>query len=98
MRIDPPNNPTPLPIQADVATGVTSSGAAGKPPEGARVVPESKFTPTVDLAKLLDAVRKTPDVRTDVVDEVASRVAAGDLNTPDAAKEAAAAFYNSVDG
>ena len=96
MRID---SNTPAPIQSDIATDVTSTGTtervAGKTAEANRLVPSSKFTPTNDLAKLLAALKDTPDVRTDVVADVSSRIAAGELTTPTAAQETASAFYDS---
>ncbi len=102
MRIDSTTSPTPAPLPSDGATGVTSAGSAertaGKAGEAPRPAPESRFAPTVDLARLLEAVRQTPDIRTDVVDAVKARIASGELATPAAAQETAAALYNSLDG
>lgn len=102
MRIDSTTSPTPAPLPSDVATGVISAGStertAGKAAEAPRPVPESRYAPTVDLARLLEAVRQTPDIRTDVVDGVKVRIASGELATPAAAQETAAALYNSLDG
>ena len=88
MRIDSSNGPASN--QADVATCVTSTGSTE------RIV--SFAAPVLELARLLEALKQTPDVRTTVVDEISSRMAVGELLTPDAAREAAVALYNSQDG
>ncbi len=88
MRIDSSNGPASN--QADVATCVTSTGSTE------RIV--SFAAPVLELARLLEALKQTPDIRTTVVDEISSRMAVGELLTPDAAREAAVALYNSHDG
>ena len=88
MRIDSSNGPTSN--QADVATCVTSTGSTE------RIT--SFAAPLIELTRLLEALKQMPDVRTTVVDEIRTRIAAGELSTQNAAREAADALYNSQDG
>ena len=88
MRIESSNGPASN--QADVATCVTSTGSTE------RIT--SFAAPLIELARLLEALKQTPDVRPAVVDEINARIALGELSTPDAAREAAVALYNSQDG
>jgi hypothetical protein len=47
------------------------------------------------LAKLLTAIRQTPDIRSDAVESASARVASGALSTPEAATETARALLDS---
>lgn len=51
-----------------------------------------------DVARWLGALRRAPDIRTEIVEEVAERIAAGELATRAAVHETAAALYNSRSG
>lgn len=58
--------------------------------EGSRVfgagAGESRFAPTEDLARWLATARQVPEVRQELVGEVARRLAAGELTTRAAAE------------
>jgi hypothetical protein len=86
MRVE--NNPINASVGSvqtpQVANPTTSSTeAAGNSTEA------TSFTPTSDLARLLSQVHQIPDARTEVIANVASRVATGDFNNTTAAAEAA---------
>ena len=51
-----------------------------------------------ELSLWLGLLRQVPEIRTDLVAEVAERIGAHELATPAAIREAAAALYNSPDG
>ena len=51
-----------------------------------------------DLGRWLEALSRIPDVRREMVGEIATRIEAGELLTPAATLETAAALYNSPDG
>lgn len=89
MRVDPSGTPTSVP---QTTSGVPSRAVA-RTSESASPAPEAaSFEPTSELAKLLTLVSQAPEVRSDVVKDVATRFAAGELNTPDAATDTARAF------
>lgn len=90
MRIDPTGNPTP-PAAAPAARA-TSRPAEGTVSAGANGA--EGFEVTGELASLLAAVRRAPEVRADVVAEIAARAAAGEFNTPEAAADAAKAMLD----
>ena len=71
------------------AAGNTSSTSALNPADTAN------FAPTGDLAKLLTALRQSPDVRGEAVQGASARVASGELSTPEAATETANAMLQS---
>ncbi|MBA4065272.1 MAG: hypothetical protein C0501_16485 [Isosphaera sp.] len=82
MRVVPSGGPTPPPPPTP-STGPRPAARATDPAEA------EEFAPTGELARLLEAVRQAPDVRADVVADVAARLAAGELDTPAAAADAA---------
>lgn len=51
-----------------------------------------------DSGRWLEALKAIPDVRPEMVAEVEARIEAGELLTPAATLETAAALYNSPDG
>ncbi len=86
MRIDSTGNPVPpAPTPATRAGARTTESTSGASAAGGT----EAFEVTGELASLLAAVRRAPDVRADVVREVAARAAAGEFNTPEAAADAA---------
>lgn len=92
MRIDPTGVPSVTPGQVGATQrGSTRPAGATAPAEGA-----GSFTPTPDLARLLDAVRQLPEVREGVVQDVSARLAAGELHTPAAAAETAGAIVDAT--
>jgi hypothetical protein len=84
MRVEPSTGPTPPPPAGPKPASRSSAPAAEA----------EEFAPTGELARLLEAVRGTPDVRADVVADVAARLAAGELDTPAAAAGAARGLLN----
>ncbi len=89
MRIDPAGNFSP----------VTQSGVVGRPSTStnqatAAPVEGEVFAPTSELAQLLSAVRLSPEVRTEVIENVAARLAAGELDSPEAAAATARALLD----
>jgi hypothetical protein len=81
------NGPNPL-------SGVESSRVFGLPSSVERPTQatpeesnETRFTPTSNLAALLASVRQTPDVRQEVIGEVARRLASGELFTRGATEQ-----------
>jgi hypothetical protein len=98
MRIDPSTTFTPA--AANTSGTVAQPGVAkssSRDGEASAVGGVSGFTPTADLARLLSAAKELPDVRADVVQEVSGRVASGELFTPAAASDTAAAMIESKD-
>ena len=83
-------------VSETIAQGATQRLASGAAEAKGAAVTSNSFAPTADLAKLLAAVRELPDVRADVVDDVAGRAAAGDLLTQAAATETAQAAIDDL--
>lgn len=79
-----------------ISTDATQRVAAAPDPANAATVAGTSFAPTTDLAKLLAAVKELPDVRADVVDEVAGRVGTGELLTQIVASETAQAAIDDL--
>ena len=73
-------------IPASTATKLTPMGTT------------ERFADNSGLARWLEALRRTTDIRTEIVEEVAERIAAGELATRAAVHETAAALYNSRSG
>lgn len=94
MRIEPTNlsGPTPLPAQVEGGSKVTAGKTAAREGEGTQAT--TAFSPTADLSKLLELVRQVPDVRADVVQDVTTRAAVGELASRTAATDTAAALLN----
>jgi hypothetical protein len=99
MRIDPTNTYSTSPAGG-------SSSSIGQTPtakplsrdgEVASTGSTNGFAPTGDLARLLSAVKELPDVRADLVQDVASRVASGEVLTQAAATDTAAALLETED-
>jgi hypothetical protein len=97
MRIDSATN---FPAVA----GNSSPDAVTKttPPRGTTATPaaDTGFAPTADLTRLLQLVNQIPDVRAEVVQEVLTRAETGELGSPQAAVDTAAAILesNTLDG
>jgi hypothetical protein len=89
MRVDPSGTYSPIPSTPAAAP------PAAKPDAGAAPAADSSFAPTDDLARLLAAVRKLPDVRADVVQQVSDRLSA--QTTPQAAADTAGSLLDSGD-
>jgi hypothetical protein len=53
----------------------------------------SPFSPTEQFSQLLLALQQLPDVRTDVIEAVAARLATGELESPQAAAETARVLF-----
>lgn len=91
MRVDSATNFTPV-------TSTPTTGAAKAAPrdaESAVATADSGFSPTGDLSRLLQLVRQIPDVRGEVVLDVLNRANAGELASPQAALDTAAAVADS---
>lgn len=87
MRIDPTGiNPQPV-----RSSGSTPARGADRPADaaGPAATDPTSFTLTGDLARLLSAVRNAPEVRAEVVEATATKLAAGELDTPAAAADTA---------
>ena len=95
MRVENnPINPSISSVQTpQVANPATSStDAAGTSTE------TTSFTPTSDLTRLLSQVHSIPDVRTEVIDNIESRVASGEFSSPTAAAETAQSMLALISG
>lgn len=91
MQINPSSgysgvSPTATPPAATAGGG--SKAGRVDPPVGGE---DSTFTPTPDLARLLESVRALPDVRPEAVSAATDLVASGELLTQAAAFETAQA-------
>ncbi|GIW85094.1 MAG: hypothetical protein KatS3mg107_0754 [Gemmataceae bacterium] len=66
----------------------------GTDPVGDPAAPlaSNHFSPTEQFSQLLLALQQLPDVRTDVIEAVAARLANGELESPQAAAETARAL------
>ncbi|HKI37922.1 MAG TPA: hypothetical protein VKA46_39070 [Gemmataceae bacterium] len=73
--------------QADQPAAAKSAAAGGQPPPAA-----STHVPSPELLDLLDQVRQTPEVRKEVLQRVAQRLANGDYLTHEAAIDTAEAI------
>lgn len=90
MRVDPSNTQSPVALtQADAASPRPASKAAT--PASAPTETGS-FAMTDQLSQLLAAVRSTPDVRPEAVVSASAKLASGEMNTPQAAKDTATAL------
>jgi hypothetical protein len=98
MRIEPTNvnTPAPLPAQLEGGSKVTAGKVTVR--EGDTAQATTAFSPTADLSKLLELVRQVPDVRADVVQDVTTRTAIGELATRTAATDTAAALLGATAG
>lgn len=90
MQINPSSgysgvSPTAIPT---TPTGGGPKAGRVDPPVGGE---DSTFTPTPDLARLLESVRALPDVRPEAVSAATDLVASGELLTPAAAFDTAQA-------
>lgn len=88
MRIDPTGNFSPVTPPPSGVVSRPANSSTPAPTEG------EVFAPTSELAQLLAAARLTPEVRTEVIEAVAARLATGELATPEAAAETARALLN----
>src|ERR1700730_9735563 len=80
----------------DVAQCESRRDGAGDPAPPSPLHPAVTFQPTGDLQRLLDALRQTPVVRPEVVADVAGRLKAGELNSPNAKEETITAILGST--
>lgn len=92
MRIEPTGIPatSSKPVESAPRAGTKSTDAA--PTSGAE-----SFSLSGDLASLLAAVRQTPEVRTEIIEQAAANLAAGVFDTPEAAAGAAQALLDTGD-
>src|SRR5580692_11690450 len=91
MRVDPSSNAqSPIALTQAEATG-TRTASQTTAPSGSPA-DTSTFAMTDQLAQLLAAVRNSPDVRPDAVANAASKLASGELDTPQAATDTANAI------
>jgi hypothetical protein len=88
MRIEPTGTPplTSKPVESAPRTAAPSAAPAGGAGEA------ESFALSADLAALLTAVKQAPEVRADVIESVAARLAVGEMDTPEAAADAARAL------
>lgn len=93
MRVDSTNASPILPK----ALGATPPPAARAGDTPGAVGESESFAPSADLAALLVAVRQSPEVRADVIESAAAKLAAGAFDTPEAAADAARALLDSGD-
>lgn len=73
----------PTPVTGTIGTTTRSvSGATERP----TAVPTTaaEFTPTTDLTRLIEAARQVPEVRQELIGEVARRLSSGELLLPPA--------------
>jgi hypothetical protein len=95
MQINPSSGFTgvsPTAPGAPSASGGSKSGARVDSPAGGE---DSTFTPTADLARLLESVRQLPDVRPEAVSAATDLVTSGELFTTVAAADTAQAVLAS---
>lgn len=91
MRVDSATNFTPISTPATPAAGK----APPRDAETAAPAADSGFSPTGDLSRLLQLVKEIPDVRGEVILEVLNRSTSGELTSPQAAIDTAAAVADS---
>ncbi len=89
-----PSGTYPQAARTSTETATRATGSSPSTPT-ANPADTGDFQPTGDLAKLLTAIRQTPDVRSDAVQSASARVASGELSTPEAATETARAILDS---
>lgn len=90
MRVEP-SGVQPQPSRPTSGTTVRSADKAG---EGAAPAAAGGFAPTGELARLIAIASSAPEVRTDLVADVAKRLAAGEFDTPQAATDTARAMLD----
>lgn len=91
MRIDPTGSPPVAPK----AVGSTPRATARSTDTAGAAAEAESFELTGELAALLAGVRQAPEVRAEVIESVAARLAAGELDTPEAAADTARALLAS---
>jgi hypothetical protein len=97
MRVE---NNVGNPLVNQVAPGVGQNEAAQGPAAGRRGdtsapranVDSGGYSPDANFLRLVEQARSVPDVRADVVAQVATRLAAGEYDTPEAARKTADAI------
>jgi hypothetical protein len=96
MRVDPTG--VQPPIRPTTGTAARPADKAGDASASAAAAgADGTFTPTAELARLLTAVAESPDVRTEVIESVAARLANGEFDTPEAAADAARVLLDSAE-
>lgn len=91
MRVEP-SGVQPQPSRPTSGAAVRSADKAG---EGAApAAAAGGFAPTAELARLIAIASSAPEVRTDLVADVAKRLAAGEFDTPQAAADTARAMLD----
>lgn len=95
MRIDGSNSFSP--VNAGTASGAVPNAGTTKPAAvgSAADAVGTGFTPTADLTRLLELVKQIPDIRADVIQQVLAKAEAGELTSPQAALDTAAAVLDS---
>jgi hypothetical protein len=95
MQVNPLG--TPLPPSKPAGNSAAKPAPSSTDSSASGAVSESNsFTPTGELAALLSAVRQAPEVRTDAIESVASRLASGELETPEAAADTARTLIQDI--
>ena len=92
MRVDPSGTSQIVPTA--VGSAQRAAARAAEAPAG---TDPGSFAPSSDLAGLLAAVRRAPDVRAGAIESAAAKLAAGALDTPEAAADAAKGLLDSGD-
>lgn len=92
MRINPTDG-LPQSLSAPAASAERGETRGAEPAAKTPVsFGESLFTPTTDLSRWLEMVKISPEIRPEVVRDVTTRLAMGELDTPSAAADTAAAI------
>jgi hypothetical protein len=90
MRVEP-SGVQPQPTRAATGSPVRSSDKTG---DTAAPAAAGGFAPTGELARLIAIAGSAPEVRADLVANVAERLAAGEFDTPAAAADTARAMLD----
>jgi hypothetical protein len=91
MRVEP-SGVQPQPSRSASGTAVRSSEKTGDTTAPAAAA--GGFAPTGELARLIAIASSSPEVRTELVANVAARLAAGEFDTPQAAADTARAMLD----
>lgn len=92
MRIEPAGTPaTPAPSSTAPAPKPADSGNEAAP------LSKTTFVPTGRLASLLAQARSQPEMRNEAIEDAASKLASGELDTPEAMLDTAREILHSPD-
>lgn len=100
MHIYPSSNGPTGKLSESIGFDATTktTGTKGPKPTDSASISNSSYEPTTDLSQLLSSVRALPEVREDIVQNVAARLASGELLTPQITQETAQAAYDDLIG